>query len=187
MRLSPSVVMMAALAGLMLAACGSRGRPAVVNASPSVQVHASSVAVPRASGLLQPSPVSTAATLASKCTTGVEDLTTNVFYPAAEFLTPGTTVPSGDTITGAYQATFTNDSSATAEVTGFAVVFYDGSASETGSGSQDGFDSFITPGQSLTWTEAPWGETVQSAPFAAGQTGAIDVQSTCQVVKWAHP
>lgn len=185
MRFSLSVLVMVALAGLMLPACGSQAVSAVAKASP-FRSHATNAATRAVSEPPPPSPVSAAAKLTSKCATGVEDLTAGMFYPVAEFLTPGTTVPSADSITGAYQVTFTNDSSVTAEVTGFAVVFYDGSGGETSSDSQAGFDSFITPGQSLTWTEDPWGDAVQNAPFAAGQTGAIDVRSTCQVVKWTH-
>lgn len=186
MRFLLSVLVTVGLAGLMLAACGARPVSSVAKASPMLPAHASHAAIPAASDPPPPSPIPSTAKLASKCVTGVEDLTTSTFYPAAGFLAAGSTVPPGDSITGAYQVTLTNDSSVTAEVTGFAVVFYDGGGSETSSDSQGGFDGFITPGQSLSWTEDPWGDTVQNAPFAAGQMGAIDVRSTCQVVKWTH-
>jgi hypothetical protein len=133
-----------------------------------------------------PSPVAMAASLAGNCTTGVEDQATGVFYPARTVGRPGNLIPSGDTVVGAYQVTLTNHSTATAEITGFAVVFHDYSGTETGSDSQHGFDRFIPTGQSLTWTEAPWGSVV-NAPFAAGQTGAIDSESTCRLVRWTHP
>ncbi len=146
----------------------------------------SSTLPPASASPLTPSPVATAASLASKCTTGVEDQTTRLFYPASTVGRPDSLIPSGDTVVGAYQVTLTNHSTATAEVTGFAVVFHDYSGAGTGSDSQHGFDRFITSGQSLTWTEAPWGSVV-NAPFAAGQTGAIDSESTCQLVRWTHP
>jgi hypothetical protein len=186
MRFSASALATATVAGLLLTGCASHAVPAATTASPALQAHTSHP-IAGSTRSAPPSPVSTAATLVSKCTTGVEDQTASVFYPVSAFLTPGTKIPSGDSSTGAYRVTLTNNSGSTAEVTGFAVVFYDGSGSETSSDSEGGFDSFITSGQSLTWTEAPWGDTVQSAPFAAGQTGAIDVQSSCQVVKWTQP
>lgn len=132
-----------------------------------------------------PSPVSTAANLSGTCVPGVEDATINSFYSLSS-IGSGAVIPAGDTTYGAYQVTLENRSSVTAEVTGLAVVFYDSSGNETGSDKQGGFDSFITPGQSLTWTEIPW-TSVTNAPFAAGQDGAVDTQATCQLVQWYHP
>jgi hypothetical protein len=82
-------------------------------------------------------------------------------------------------VTGGYELTLTNSSSVTAEVGGFAVVFYDG-GSELGSDTQNGFDSFITQGQSLTWTE-------QTSAMNVGDAGAVDTVATCQLVKWSPP
>lgn len=48
---------------------------------------------------------------------------------------------------------------------------------------------FITPGQSLTWTEYPWGTSTSGqgasvGPFAAGVAGAVNSAATCQLLQW---
>jgi hypothetical protein len=142
--------------------------------------NAASVSAPHSSPP-PPSPVSPDAALSSKCVPGVFDTSTQFFYPLAGL--GRSHPPSADTTAGAYQLTLTNTSSATAHVTGFAVVFYDSSGGETTS-DQESASGFITPGQSLTWTEDPW--SVQQSPFAAGETGAVDSGATCQLVQWDH-
>ena len=103
------------------------------------------------------SPVSTAATLTGTCTTD----------PAA----------------GQYLVTLTNKGSVAADVTGFSVAFFTGSGSspsETGSADAGPFDTFLLPGQSLTWTE-------DTTMMQSGQTGAYDTSATCTLVRWYHP
>ena len=77
-----------------------------------------------------------------------------------------------DTTAEAYQLTLINSpSSGTARVTGYAVVFYSGGQELTSDQQSLTTLAFITPGQSLTWTEYPWGTSpAQGAsvgPFAA--------------------
>ena len=102
-------------------------------------------------------------------------------------LTSGEEATSGATVAEAYQLTLTDSqSSGPAEVTGFAVAFYsDGQELTSDSESLNG-PTFITPGQSLTWTEHPWGYSSGGAsigPFAAGQTGTVDPGATCELIQ----
>jgi hypothetical protein len=136
----------------------------------------------------QPSPVSTAARLSGNCVMGYEwtpnstDAANGVFISGPP--TPGTS--DGDP-TLAYQLTLTNDSGNTADVGGFAVVFYSGST-EAGS-DQEQASGFITPGQSLSWTviedhtvhgygDDPNQQLAQTADIPAGA-------ATCQLVQWS--
>jgi hypothetical protein len=103
------------------------------------------------------------------------------------------TTGSGGEIAEAYQLTLTDSSSSvTAEVAGFAAVFYSGGQELTSDSQSFTAPSFITPGQSLTWTEYPWGNSTAGqgasvGPFAAGQGGAVDTAATCQLDQWYHP
>ena len=103
------------------------------------------------------SPVSTTATLNGTCTT--------------------------DPANGQYSVTLTNNGSVTADVTGFSVAFFTsggGSPAETGSTDAGPFNTFILPGQSLTWTE-------DTTMMQSGQMGAYDTSATCTLVQWDHP
>lgn len=51
-----------------------------------------------------------------------------------------------------YQITLTNNGSSTADITGWAVAFYDSSGTELGSDEQGISDEFLTSSQSFTWT-----------------------------------
>jgi hypothetical protein len=136
------------------------------------------------------SPVSTSATLKGSCVTGTYDLTNGEFYP---MLSSGGGPASGDEIAEAYQMTLVNNSSGTASVTGFAAVFSAQGRELTSDNETFDSPAFIVPGQSLTWTEYPWGESTAGeneaslGPFAAGQMGAVDVTATCSLVEWYHP
>jgi hypothetical protein len=138
-----------------------------------------------------PSPVSTQATVSGSCVTGVYDITAGQFYSMTD-LSSGSTTGSGDEIAEAYQVTLTDTSpSATAAVTGFAVVFYSGGQELTSDQQTLGSATFITPAQSLTWTEHPWGTSVSGqgpsvGPFAAGGQGAVDSAATCELLQWYH-
>lgn len=139
-----------------------------------------------------PSPVSTQATLRGKCTTGLVNEATQLFYPLSPQAVPG--LPTGADVGQAYEVTLTNTGTTAAEVTGFSAVFYDSSGDEQTSDSET-FDSpaFIEPGKSLTWAETPWrtytlGDgSAAIGPYSSGQTGAIDPGSTCQLAQWTHP
>jgi hypothetical protein len=142
----------------------------------------SKIAAPAATTASAPPtpPVATTASLSSKCVTGFVTIDPDTGQAAAFSPFPGpSSYPSGTEIKGGYQVTLTNISDVTAETSSFAVVFYSGGA-ETGSDTQDTGDSFIIPGQSLTWTETT---TVMNA----GTDGAVDTSATCAMVKWTYP
>ncbi len=88
----------------------------------------------------------------------------------------------------AYQLTLTNDSAYTAEVTGFAVAFYDSAGTEMGS-DQEQASGFITQGQSLEWTVIE-NHTLRGYgddPNGLAQTANIPLgATTCQLVTWYH-
>ena len=139
---------------------------------------------PASPATAQPSPVSTSATLASSCLTGLEDNGSFVAMGSAE------TIPAGDYVADAYTLTLTNDSQATADVTGFAVVLYGSGHDELGSNQPAITETFITPGQALNFTETVGplyiSEQGQAAvgPYAVGTAGAIDTGVTCGLVQW---
>ena len=181
--------------GMLTCSHGKVGQPCSIAGYPGIIVQSSATQLacdpapstlmttapaPAATAPGAPSPVSTEATVSSTCAPGVTDTTTGQFSPVSST----SVLPSEDTPEGAYQVTLTNTSSVTADVTGFAVVFYDGSGTETGSTSNY-VSEFITPGQSLTFTENDW-TNLSSAPFAAGSNGAVDAAATCQLVQWYH-
>jgi hypothetical protein len=85
----------------------------------------------------------------------------------------------------AYQLTLTNDSGSTADVTGFAVVFYDASGAEAASDQQAG-TGFITPGQSLTWTELA-SQTIDGDGDGGSDPNIPASAATCQLVQWYQP
>lgn len=142
-----------------------------------------------------PAPVSTEATLAGQCATGIDDLSSRSFYPMSSMIGSSTSYPpTGDEVAEAYQLTLTNNGTTAAQVDGFSAVFYDSQGNETTSDTET-FDSptFLEPDQSLTWTEYPWGEyandpgTASVGPYAGGVEGAYDVGATCQLAQWTHP
>jgi hypothetical protein len=107
-----------------------------------------------------PGPVSTSATLAGSCVMGYEPA-----YDAGGTIAYGPFIPGTPirytrigsiryTPATAYQVTLTNNGSATARATGWAVAFYGRSGGELGSDDEPygANDTFITAGQSLTWT-----------------------------------
>jgi hypothetical protein len=128
---------------------------------------------PPASVPVPPSPVSTAATLNSSCQVG-DAVPDSNGDPSAYH--PGVPVPGTDAA-WAYVVTLTNDSQVTAEVAGFAVVFYNGSGAEVGSDTHGVTQTFITPGQSLNWTQ--WTPQA-SGSSSEGSTAA----ATCQLIQW---
>jgi hypothetical protein len=157
---------------LLLASCGTSSPPeALRSATPQPQ---------------QAAPVATKPVLTGTCTAGILDPNTGFFYPV-NYAVKGDNGPPGadaDSLEAAYQVTAKDDGSATADVTGFAVVFYTYGNTETGS-EQANVDNggYITAGQSLTFTETPW-PSIEQAPFAAGDVGAVDTTATCKVVQW---
>jgi hypothetical protein len=118
-------------------------------------------------------PVSTTATLTGTCATGWLTFDSGQIVAFTPF--PGTDVGGPGVLPG-YQVKLTNTGRTTAEVTSFSVVFFSRST-EIGSDGQGPFDQFITPGQSLRWTEL-------TDVMDTGLTGAVDASATCQLVKW---
>ena len=80
----------------------------------------------------------------------------------------------------AYRLTLANRGRSTVELNGFAVVLYIADGSEAGSDQQSVGDTFLTPGQSLSWLE--WTPQA-SGTSSEGTTGA----ATCRLVQWTHP
>jgi hypothetical protein len=139
-----------------------------------------------------PSPVDTSASVTGHCVMGYESPTVDSNgFPQSDYSGFQAGPPEGSIIDGnywapamAYQLTLTNDSGNTADVAGFAVVFYDASGAEAGSDQQDG-TGFITPGQSLTWAEL-----ASRAVDGSGDGGVANIPiaaATCQLVQWYRP
>jgi hypothetical protein len=85
----------------------------------------------------------------------------------------------------AYQVTLTNTASSTADVTGFAVAFYDSTGDEAGSDQPNTQETFITSGQSLIWTEVSTGNVADQSTVGIGSDSNIPSDSaSCQVVIW---
>ena len=173
----------ALLAAGLVAGCSAAGQPSAAQlATPAPRSLAAHTA-------LAPSPVSTQATVRGLCMPGLDDETTDTF----EVLTGGINSSPGDTLAEAYQMTLTNTGSTAAEVNGFSAVFYDSSGDETTSDTQSFVNpTFLEPGQSLTWREAPWGTYTSgggsaAGPYTAGTDGGVDSEATCQLVQWTHP
>jgi hypothetical protein len=131
-------------------------------------------------------PVSTTAALSGQCTIGYEwdtgDSATGAFI--AGILPSGT--GSSDPVI-AYQVTLTSTSEATADVSGFAVAFYDSAGAEAGS-DQETATGLITAGQSLSWTVIEnhsvngWGDD-PAQQFT--QTSAMPPgTASCQFIQW---
>lgn len=87
-----------------------------------------------------------------------------------------------------YQVTFTNDGSATADIAGWVVAFYDSSGTELGSDEQTVSGSFLTSDQSFTWTEyAPSDTQGNGQQFGNDQNIPADGSAaTCKVIQWIN-
>jgi hypothetical protein len=184
------IIAAAAVIACVAAGCGGISAPhtaaSPATTAPAAATSASALASPSAA----PAPVSTTASLTGNCVMGYEwtpnstDAATGVFISGPP--APGTS--DGDPAL-AYQLTLANNSSVTADVSGFAVVFYTGSA-EAGS-DQEQASGFITPGQSLAWTvieDHTVREYGDDPNQQLTQTGSIPAgAATCQLVQWSHP
>lgn len=165
---------------LALSACGSTRTVFVRDTSANAKSTRQAAPVAITATAPTPAPVATTATLSSKCVTGfvIISPSTGLVTGFSSFADPSD-YPSGTQTGGGYQVTLTNTSAATAEVSGFSVVFYS-SGAETGSADASAGDTFITAGQSLTWTET-------TNIMNAGSMGALDIGATCALVQWNHP
>jgi hypothetical protein len=148
-----------------------------------------------------PGPVSDQADVSGSCTAGYEpaytDSSGNVAYGPFMPGQPGSYVTIAGTQyspTAAYQVTLTSNGTATAQISGFVVAFYDASGSELGS-DQRGFSTptYLTGSQSLTWTQFSSTDTVGNVLSGDGGVGNQDGSipssgfATCQLVEWLHP
>lgn len=181
LRLPTVALLLAALAPAT--ACGA-------STAPPPQPPAAQTTAPEPSA----SPVSAAATVTGNCVMGYENNTPDAYGGVSNSYSGFQAGdPEGVTIAGntyapalAYQLTVTNNSAATAEVNGFAVVFYDSAGTELSSDTRQGFDQFITTGQSLTWTELA--DRAMDGAGDGGNDPNIPVAAhTCQLVQWNHP
>jgi hypothetical protein len=189
-RRSASGIAVAALA-LALGGCGT------THSQEAPRVNATTgTDTPTMGGPVTPAPpsaVDTTATISGNCVMGYESPTIDSNgFPQGNYSSFQAGPPKGSTIDGnyrapamAYQLTLTNDSGSTADVTGFAVVFYDASRAEAGSDQQAG-TGFITPGQSLTWTELA-SLAVDGSGDGGSDPNIPAAAATCQLVQWYHP
>ena len=129
-----------------------------------------------------PGPVSTLAQVTSTCVIG--------YIPTGQGAVFQQGTPQGQTISGTYyppvpgyQLTITDNSSATADVNGFAVVFYDSNGNELGSDRENVTETFITNGQSLTWTEYSATDTSGNSD-SFGRATIPSGAATCAIVAW---
>lgn len=132
-----------------------------------------------------PAPVSSQAALTSTCAMG--------YIPTGQGAVFEAGTPQGQTIDGTYyppvpgyELTFTDKSGATADVTGFAVVFYDAQGGELGSDRENVKETFITAGQSLSWTEYS-ATTTEGTSDGFGNADIPSGAATCQMVAWYGP
>ena len=127
------------------------------------------------------------AQLSSSCTPGTYDTDTGTFYPLSQTW-PSSVTANEDIMAEGYQITLTNHSQATADIDGFAVVFYDHYGTEITSDQESFGDTFLPPGQSLTWTEHPFQDFnpqgTPAGPFILAPSGAVDAGDTCSLVQW---
>ena len=184
-RVLVAVAVVAVLAGAVVAVLLTGG---LINKSADVvgkTLHAPSAAAttPAAVTPPAPSPVSTAANVTSRCVMGSE--TSTASGPWGNFTAGPVTGSAGDPAL-AYQLTLTDNSANTAEVTGFAVVFYDAAGQEAGSDQEGVTPEFIVGEQSLTWTELA-SATLQG-DGDGGQDSSIPASAaTCSLVQWYAP
>ena len=172
LRIAVAVVITAcAIAGCSAKSVGSSGISQASTSPP-----ASATASPSA-----PAPVSSTAALTGNCVMGYEPSQGRTYGPFTKGIAPNGP-PGGAEPVLAYQLTLTDDGTTTAGVSGFAVVFYDTSGSEDGSDKQATADTFIVPGQALSWI------VVASAALNGNWTGDLgripDSAATCQLVQW---
>lgn len=146
-----------------------------------------------------PGPVSTGGKLSGLCLMGYEPAYnagggTIAYGP----FTPGKPIrytkigSTGYTPAIAYQVTLTNNSNSTVQVTGWAVAFYDSSGTELGSDNEPyaAGGTFITAGQSLTWTMNAGSDTHGNGLYgnAIGQSDtripSDGSAATCAFLTW---
>jgi serine/threonine protein kinase len=192
---SAAGVALAIAAGAGVALAGSQSRQPT--ARPTITITATTKATRTGVSATAPAPTirpasqssSSAAQVTGRCVTGMLDLDDNEFISMSN-IAAGESLPSTAVgIAEAYQLTLTDSpSSGTAEVTGYAVAFYSDGQELTSDSESLNEPVFITPGQSLIWTEHPWGTyspgEASVGPFAAGTVGAVDPGATCELIEW---
>jgi hypothetical protein len=147
-----------------------------------------------------PGPVSNQATLTANCSMGYEPAYSangSIGYGPFTLGTAFRDVTIGDTRYSpavAYALTLTNSGTATAAVNGWVVAFYDAGGQELGS-DQESFDTptYLTAGQSLTWTEYSGTDLAGNGLYGSGygtednSIPSTGTAATCQLVEWTHP
>jgi hypothetical protein len=176
----------AILASALVTGCGASARQAAsiaaTSAAPRPPTSSPATTLPSATPQVSPDPVSTAATLSSRCVTGFVTVNPSTGRPV-NFVpfTDLSALRPGPNVHGGYQVTFTDTSAIPAEVNEFSVAFYEGGA-DVGSVTAGPFSSpkFITQAQSLTWTAT-------TDAMNVGTQGAVATDDTCAVVQWTAP
>jgi hypothetical protein len=138
----------------------------------------------------QPAPVSTSVTLTNTCTMGYEEDDGTGTYGGFSTQGGGVNIDGNQYAPAmAFQMTLTNPGSATADVGGIAVAFYDASGVEQGSVNA-GATGYITGGQSLTWTVRSPLATDGSGTGDQGDQADAQIPltaSSCSLVQWETP
>ncbi len=190
---SAAAVALAIAAGTGAALAGNPSRQPT--AGPTIASTATTKATKTAASTTAPAPTtrpasqssSSAAQVTGRCVTGMLDLDDNEFISMSNIAAGGLLPSAAADIAEAYQLTLTDSrSSGTAEVAGYAVAFYSDGQELTSDSESLNEPVFITPGQSLNWTEHPWGTYAPGeasvGPFAAGT--AVDPGATCELIQW---
>jgi hypothetical protein len=174
-----------ALSGV-LGACGGQPAP-----RPTVTVTAKPAAArtspPAPTSPAAPGPVSTTATLDAHCSMGYLPGGQGVEFikgavPTTGFNTDGTTYYP----TVGYEIMLTNNGTATADITGWVVAFYDSSGTELGSDEESISDEFLTGGQSFNFVRYSSMDT-DGGDENVGSDASIPSDgsaATCQVIQW---
>jgi hypothetical protein len=184
-----AVTVIVAAAGSVLAACGG-GTPGSSPAeSPNSTATVSPAAAHNPDSPGPDSPSYGSAAVTASCVLGIYDESQNEFY-ALSGLAHGSDMATGDPVAEAYQLTMANGTrSKTATVNGFTVAVYASGQRLATTSEHLPARRLIPAGQSMTFTEYPWGTSADGrgpsvGPFAKGSNGAVNMAATCRLLRW---
>jgi hypothetical protein len=194
-----AAIVIVAAAGSLLTACGggttgsspARSPNSTATVSPAAAQNPGSPG-PGSPGPDSPGPDSPrygSAAVAASCVLGVYDESQNEFY-ALSGLAHGSDMATGDPVAEAYQLTMANGTgSKTATVNGFTVAVYASGKRLATTSEHLSASRLIPAGQSMTFTEYPWGTSADGrgpsvGPFARGSNGAVNTAATCRLLRW---
>jgi hypothetical protein len=181
------------LAGSLLAACASAPSASSASSpgeSPRIGTAPRSPAAGQHSVSTAPHSFRHGSTVVTaSCLLGIYDQSQNEFY-ALSGLAHGSDMTPGDPVAEAYQLTLAvGAKSKSATVTGFTVAVYVSRKDAATMAEQLPARRLIPAGQSMTFTEYPWGTSTEGhgpsvGPFAKGKDGALNMAATCRLLRW---